>query len=674
MNHLAVCVFIQVAGVFPHKHSSTIIDVRVSMQNGEHSMKRMRKTTDRIDSRRSTGIHPPGYKPIEDYGIIGDLHSIALVGIDGSIDWCCLPDFDSPSIFAALLDVHKGGYFKIAPIRNAVRRQMYLPGTCILLTRFLSDGGVGEVVDFMPIHRGARTDAHVSEIVRIVRVVRGSFRFRLECYPAPDYARKQYRIETAERGVIFAGKGLEALGLTSPVPLKIRDTGVVAEWEARTGTDYAFLLRQQPPRQRVQLVEHQFDTDRTYDETMTFWRNWGAGIKYNGRWREMVQRSAMVLKLLTFAPTGAIVAAPTTSLPEDIGGMRNWDYRYTWIRDAAFTIYSLIRLGLTDEAGAFMKWIDERAHEEEYDGSLQIVYSVRGSHELNEHELRHLEGYRGSSPVRIGNKAHEQLQLDIYGELLDTVYLANKHQQPISYDLWIHITRALDFVCKNWRRKDEGIWEIRGGQHHFVSSKLMCWVALDRGLRIALDRGFPAPIVRWRNIRDTIFREIMTRGWNEERQSFVQHYDTEELDASNLLMPLVFFISAGDPRMQATIDATMQTLVSDSLVHRYQIGEVSFDGLEGKEGTFSICTFWLAECLARSGRLEEARLIFEKMHSYANHLGLYSEQIGSTGEALGNFPQAFTHLSLITAAFNLDQALDRSRRSINPHTGFLQYE
>ena len=412
------------------------------------------------------------------------------------------------------------------------------------------------------------------------------------------------------------------------------------------------------------------ETNALFERTVDFWHRWLSKCTYTGRWREMVYRSALTLKLLTFEPTGAIIAAPTCSLPEAMGGVRNWDYRYTWIRDAAFTLYGLLRIGFTEEAEGFMRWLDARTGEVDADGSLQIVYGIDGRHDLKEETLDHLNGYRDSRPVRIGNGAYNQLQLDIYGELLDALYLYNKYVMPIGYDAWTRIRRRLNWLCDNWQRPDEGMWEVRGVRRHFVSSKLMCWVAMDRGLRLAQKRSFPADRPRWLQVRDQIYEEVMAKGWNAKRQAFVQHYDSESLDASNLLMPLVFFLSPNDPRMLNTLEAINRSpknggLVSDGLVYRYD-SETGVDGLHGGEGTFNMCTFWLVEALTRAGRVDrtklvEARLIFERMLGYANHVGLYAEEIGGSGEALGNFPQAFTHLSLISAAFNLDRALGQKK-------------
>ena len=596
-----------------------------------------------------------GYLPIENYGIIGDMHTVALIGLNGSIDWWCYPHFDSPSVFGALLDDEKGGRFRIGLAgAQAKHKQLYFPDTNVLITRFLTADGVGEVTDLMPV--GAPASGHgYHQLIRKVYVVRGSLTFRLECHPAFDYARAKHETEVRPDGAIFRSPGL-TLGLATQVPLQRDGDGVVADFVLKAGETVTFVLSDVARRDGAGPVLAPEEADRLFRETVNFWHRWLGKCTYRGRWREIVSRSALALKLMTYEPTGAIVAAPTCSLPEGIGGERNWDYRYTWIRDASFTLYALLRIGFTDEARAFMNWLADRAKEREADGSLQIVYSIEGKHELTELTLDHLEGYRGSRPVRIGNGAYSQLQLDIYGELMDSVYLYNKYGSPISYDLWVHLRRLVNWVVDNWQRPDEGIWEVRGGRRHFVYSKLMCWVALDRGLRLADKRSLPADRERWLKVRDAIYEEIMANGWSESRRSFVQSYGSDCLDASNLIMPLVFFLSPTDPRMLGTLDATLHELVSDSLVRRYNVAQ-TFDGLMGDEGTFSICTFWLVEALTRARRVEEARLIFEKMLGYANHLGLYAEQIGPSGEALGNFPQAFTHLALISAAYNLDRAL-----------------
>ena len=605
------------------------------------------------------------YQPIEDYGIIGDLHTAALVGKDGSIDWLCLPHFDSPSVFAAVLDDAKGGRFRIAPAAaDVARKQFYWPDTNVLVTRFLSADGVGQVTDFMPVGL-AQADRSRHQLVRKVQVVRGTMAFRMLCQPAFNYARTPHETVIAPGGARFATPEL-TLGLLTGRPLRREGGGVGAEFVLNEGETAVFVLGRLEPGADPAVLLSEAEGERLAQATVDYWRRWLSRCTYRGRWREMVHRSALALKLLTFQPTGAIVAAPTCSLPEGLGGERNWDYRYTWIRDAAFTLYGLLRIGFTDEAAHFMGWLEARCHELEPDGSLQIMYGIDGRHTLNEETLGHLEGYRGSRPVRIGNGAYNQLQLDIYGELMDSVYLFNKHGAPISYDLWRHLRRLVDWVAENWEVPDEGIWEVRGGRRHFVYSKLMCWVALDRALRLADKRSFPADRDRWLKVRDRIYEEIMTRGWNRERRAFVQHYGGESLDASNLMMPLVFFLSPADPRNLRTLEATLKPpadggLVSNSLVYRYNIEEAA-DGLKGEEGTFNICTFWLVEALTRAGRidrrhLERARLTFEEMLGYSNHVGLYAEETGPRGEALGNFPQAFTHLALISSAFNLDRAL-----------------
>ena len=603
------------------------------------------------------------YKPIEDYGIIGDLHTVALVGIDGSIDWCCLPHFDSPSVFAAILDDEKGGYFKITAVSPERRKQLYLPDTNVLITRFYCADGIAELIDFMPIEvRGLNyVPPNYHQIVRRVTTVAGHVKFRLECFPGFNYARDKHEIHSFPQGAIFSSQSA-TVGLASPVPLTIDDTGVIAEFSLPRGKPATFFFRQADRGSEANVLIPEKGGEAFFRETIDFWQRWLSQSRYVGRWREMVHRSALILKLLTYAPTGAIVAAPTTSLPEEIGGIRNWDYRFCWMRDASFTLYALMRLGFDQEAGQFMNWLEQRCRELNPDGSLQPMYSVDGESRLIEESLTHLKGYKDSKPVRIGNGAYQQSQLDLYGALLDSVYLYNKYGAPISYDLWRNVERLLDYVCNHWHKTDEGIWEIRGAPRHFVYSKLMCWVALDRGVRLAEKRSFPADRERWLKTRDEIYSEIMERGWNESSKSFVQYYGSDGMDASLLLMPLVFFVSPRDPRMIQTLTQIQNRLAMDSLVHRYSLDDAHpVDGLSGSEGAFSICSFWMVEALTRAGRVEEARLMFEKMLGYANHVGLYAEEVGHCGESLGNFPQAFTHLGLISAAFNLDRVLSRGR-------------
>jgi GH15 family glucan-1,4-alpha-glucosidase len=607
------------------------------------------------------------YQPIQNYGIIGNTYTTALVGLNGSIDWFCFPNHDSPSVFAALLDDRKGGHFQISPLTEEVtHKQFYWPETNVLITRFLTPDGVGEIADFMPVGMAAQEPGY-HWLVRRVKVVRGSMDFRMECHPAFNYARDEHQTRLSSAGAEFHSPQLD-LELSTDIPLRQKGSGVEAKFTLQATETAVFVLRKTEPDADCGLPLARSQADDLFKQTVDYWSHWLEQCTYTGRWREMVHRSALVLKLLTYQPTGAIVAASTCSLPESIGGERNWDYRYTWIRDAAFTLYALMRIGFTNEASEFMNWIENRCHERKPDGSLQTMYGIDGRHDLSEEILDHLEGYKGSSPVRVGNGAYNQLQMDIYGELMDSVYLFNKYGVPISYALWTALRDLLNWVCDNWQRSDSGVWEVRSGEQQFVYSKLMCWVALDRGLRLADKRSLPADRERWLLVRDQIYEELMEKGWNAERQSFVQYYGSDSLDAGSLMMPLVFFLSPADPRMLATLDAINQSpksggLVSDSLVYRYNVEETP-DGLRGSEGTFNLCTFWLVEALTRAGvanrdsaRLDEARLVFEEILGYANHLGLYAEQTGSSGEALGNFPQAFTHLALISAAWNLDKAL-----------------
>jgi len=606
------------------------------------------------------------YLPIEDHGMIGDMHTVALVGINGSIDWMCIPHFDSPSVFAAVLDDKKGGYFKIAPVGEVTCKQFYWPETNVLVTRFLAAHGAAELIDFMPLKTTGNNKKHTHQLIRRVTAMRGSIKFKMDCQPAFDYARETHSTKIVTGGALFSSSKLDLL-LATEKKLTVDDSGVNTIFTLQEGESAVFVLREITPGAEWGGYISDQEAENLFRDTVHYWRSWLSQCKYVGRWREMVQRSALALKLLTFQPTGAIVAAPTCSLPEFIGGARNWDYRYTWVRDSAFTIYAFMRLGFTAEAERFMHFLLQAScSEQECGDPLQIMYGLDGCMHLLEEELDHLAGYMGSKPVRIGNAAHRQLQLDIYGELLDAIYLYNKYGTPISYDEWLKVRNIVNWVCRNWRRKDEGIWEVRGGQQHFVYSKVMCWVAVDRGLNLANSRSFPADRTYWLKVRDQIYTDIMSRGWNEELQTFVQYYGSKHLDAANLIMPLVFFLAPTDPRVLKTLDATLKPpekggLVANNLVYRYNI-ESAADGITGEEGTFNICTFWLVEALTRAGhfhpeRLEDARLMFERMLGFANHVGLYAEQTGHSGESLGNFPQAFTHLALISAAYNLDRAL-----------------
>ena len=602
------------------------------------------------------------YQPIENYGIIGDLYTAALVGMDGSIDFLAFPYFDSPTIFAALLDHQHGGRFQIAPMFDVTRhQQLYLPDSNILLTRFMSAEGVAELSDFMPVEEVGV--AH--NLVRRVKTVRGDIYFRMVCAPRFDYGRAHHRVEQGDGEVRFICEGANGLvlRLRTSVDTRVENGAAIAEFTLRADESAAFILERVDDDARDSPSAAPDYVSEMFKHTVNFWRSWVSRSTYRGRWQDLVVRSALTLKLLVSQPHGSIIAAPTFGLPQDLSGQRNLDHRYTWIRDASFTLYALIRLGYTQEAEAFMHWIEQRCRELTPDGRLQSVYRTNGGVDLDEEPLLHLEGYRQFRPVCIGNRAHNQPQLDIYGELMDAVYLFNKYGKPISYDLWQNLRRLLDWLCEHWRLPDQGIWQRDDGQYAYLSSRVMAWVAIDRGIRLAIQRSLPAPVDRWHRVRDDIFQDIFAHFWDDDLRVFVQREDTKILDAATLLMPLVKFISPTDPRWLSTLNAIGRTLLDDTLVHRTGNAETGTNELGGKDSTFSACSFWYAECLARAGELDQARLLFEKAMGYANHLGLYSEAIGPCGEHLGNFPQAFTHLALISAAYDLDRQLTAAGRA-----------
>ena len=601
----------------------------------------------------TTRIGPPhGYLPIEEHGIVGDLRTVALIGTDGTVDWYCPARFDAPSLFGALLDKNKGGYFSItARTSYAKPKQLYLPDTNILLTRFQGKDAVGEVIDFM-VPETRSTGKARDLLVRQARAVRGTVTFELACHPAFDYGRLSHELQIIQGvGAVFASPLGRAV-LRTDVSLKAEDDGVAATFTLQEGESADFHLEWNGDVRPITAGE----TDEALTRTQDFWQGWLGQSRYRGRWRETVQRSALALKLLVYHPTGALVAAPTTSLPEEPGGTRNWDYRYAWLRDASFTVYSLMRLGFLEEAASFMDWLQKRCETATAERDVMVMYTVDGSDHLPETTLGHLDGYHGAKPVRIGNGAVGQRQLDVYGEIMDSVYLYNK-EVPISYDLWTGLSKRLDWLSRHWTEPDEGIWEIRGPRQRFTYSALMTWVAYERAGRLARDRGLPAPVERWRKLAAQAHRFVQEQCWDPGLKTYVMYPGSQLLDASVLVMPLVKFAGPTDPRFLATLDKISGELVSDSLVNRYAL--TGADGIADGEGTFSLCSFWYVEALTRAGRVREARMIFEKMLTYANHVGLYAEQVGHSGEALGNFPQAFTHLALISAALNLDQALDR---------------
>lgn len=586
-------------------------------------------------------------RPISAHGVIGDMRTAALVADDGTVDFYCWPHFDSPSIFTSLLDSPKAGNFQLAPdLPDARRQQIYLPATNVLQTRWTDDEAIVEITDFMPV------DGEPSRLMRKVSVVSGKAVIRLHCMPRHDYARADTTARSEDGCVLFEAGGHPTIKLQASQPLNIHDGA--AELSLTLERDEALYV--QLSGMDGELPEPQL-FEQALEATVQYWRTWIRHSNYRGRWRNMVERSALALKLLTHRESGAILAAATFGLPEHLGGERNWDYRYTWVRDASFTVYAFMRLGLTDEAKQFMRWmahrLDDNCHPSQ---TMHVMYSIEGRADLHEESLDHLAGYADSSPVRIGNDAHDQVQLDIYGELLDAVYLSNKYGEAISHHGWMRVTEIVDEVCERWNRPDIGIWEMRGEESHYLHSRLMCWVAVDRAIRLAEKRSLPAPFGRWNETRSAIYMDIYENFWNAERGHFVQRQGSTAVDGAMLLMPLVRFVSATDQQWLATLEEIERRLVRDSMVRRY-LTEDSPDGLEGEEGAFVACSFWYVECLARANRIEQAHRTFDKLLRLSNPVGLYAEEFDLKGDHLGNTPQALSHLALISAASFLDRRL-----------------
>lgn len=601
-------------------------------------------------------IEKEGYEPIENYGVIGNLHTAALVSIRGSIDFLSFMRFDSPTIFAKLLDSDKGGSFSVAPqLKNPRSKQLYLPNTNVLVTRFFADEGIAELIDYMPVYN----EEHNCALIRKITTIRGKIKFKVTCAPRFDYARAKHSVKKEKNDLIFTPKsgGQMPLRLLSDQSLDVDEDNGVAGFTLKESEEASFLLEAEHNdyHRRGKFKEYVHDT---YHATVNFWQNWISKSKYKGPWAEVVHRSALTLKLLTSHQHGSTVAAATFGLPESMRGNRNWDYRYTWIRDAAFTVAEFLELGFLDEAEKFILWIAKQCENKR----LQLMYAVDGETKLTEKSLTHLEGYKGAHPVKVGNEAHHQFQLDIYGELLQTVYTFVKYGGALTYEFWQEIEKHVEFVIKNWEKPDHGIWEVRGEKREFLHSRVMCWVALDRAIKIGENKSFPYDLVKWRKVRDTIYRDIHKNFWDEEKQSFIQSKTSHILDASVLIMPIVGFISPQSEKWQKTMEAVSKELRSDVLVYRYRENEADIDGINGMEGTFTICSFWHVECLARTGELDVAREHFEKMLGYSNHLGLFSEQIGMHGQHLGNFPQALTHLGIISAVMEMNREIHVERK------------
>jgi GH15 family glucan-1,4-alpha-glucosidase len=600
--------------------------------------------SDRLDSATD-------YKRISDYGVIGDMHTAALVGLDGSIDWYCAPRFDSPSVFAALLDARKGGRFQLSPSESFTTKQSYEGETNVLSTIFDSKQGRIKLTDFMPCFMEKGELKGLQEIHRIVDCVEGELGLRLIFQPRLDYARGNTKLTETAEGFTAKNRG-QQVNLASSVKLRVADKDILTS-EFRLSKDQraVFVLKW---GRNSSIPATRYETGKKLSRTLSYWKRWVGHVKYQGPFRANVVRSCLVLKLLQYAPTGAMVAAVTTSLPESIGTLRNWDYRYSWIRDNALSVLALSEAGASREALDYARWlINLRRHSKE---KLQIMMGIGGEREIPETTLDHLEGYRRSSPVRVGNAASKQLQLDVYGILADYVYFLHTLGWTTGQVYENLVRYSADQAMKEWQSPDSGIWEIRQPKT-FVESTMWCYVALDRAIKMARELGYDEDWQRWEPVRKKIKSHILSEGWSEKKKAFVMVFGGEDLDAANLLMPLVGFLPAKDPKMTSTIQRIREELSEDDLIYRYKVD----DGQLGKEGTFTVCSFWMVDCLTRLGKLREAEGLLNQLIKRSNHLGLYSEEIDpKTGEALGNFPQAYTHMGLITASVHLEEARRKS--------------
>ena len=608
----------------------------------------------------------PDYPPIADYGLISDMHSCALVSKTGSVDWCCMPRFDSPSIFGRLLDWDNGGYFEITTLDTRSVRRRYLLETNVLETTFETDTGSATLTDFMPVHQHTdsmepRDESPDQQVVRILECTSGTVNITVACFPRFEYGTIVPHAHLSSPNTGFAHGGANAITFWCSFPLQEVDDGFYSEGELRTGQKMSAVVGYEWRFSHQVEARDEGELADSLAKTIRFWQEWSSICTYQGRYRDYVLRSALTLKALTYAPSGGLVAAPTTSLPEAVGGSRNWDYRFTWIRDASFALYGLFILGYTAEARAFKDWLEWSTAGRARD--LQLMYGLGGEKRLTEIEIPEIMGYRLSRPVRIGNGAYSQFQLDVYGEIMDSAHLYRRFVGEFDTNYWEYLLRVVRYVIDHWREPDEGIWESRAGRQQFVFSKVWCWVALDRAIKAARALDLPGDVKMWRKVRSEIREDILSKGFNSERGAFVQAYGSQALDAANLMFPLVGFIKVDDPRMVSTIRAVEYELTSsEGFLYRYRGFD---DGLGGDEGIFVICTFWLVDNLILLGEMHRARQLFEKLIAHTNDLGLLSEQLDpNTGEMLGNFPQAFSHLAIINTAVHLEQA-ENHRRSSN---------